>query len=41
MLDRLRKRIVMLWEAFIEAQEMRAKARANDIIKRYTNNGWV
>lgn len=41
MLDRLRKRFAMLWEVFIEAQEMRAKARAQDIIKRYSNNGWI
>lgn len=41
MLDRLRKRLVMFWEVFIEAQEMRAKARAKDVIKRYSNSGWL
>lgn len=31
----------MLWEAFIEAQEMRAKYRAKDVMRRYGNNGWM
>lgn len=41
MLSRIKSKIVLLWEAFIEAQEMRAKARAKDVIRRYGNNDWL
>lgn len=37
MLERLKKKLVLLWEAFAEAQEMRAREMA----KRYKNGGYL